>query len=409
MSSSVTALERRTLRVLVAAQIVGGAGFFVGLAVIALLARDLSGSDTASGLAPALAVLASALAAIPLSALMDRRGRRPGLALGYAVGAVGTAVVLAAAAADSFGLYCAGVALFGVAYSSALLSRYAGADLSPAERRARAMSTVLFATAAGAILGPNLASLAEGLGDPLGVPDRAGPFAVSGACFVLATGVLLALLRPDPLLASRSEAGGSDDAAAVSEVPLRDQLLSGPAALGICAMLTANIVMVGIMTMTPIQLVDHGQTLTVVGVVLSVHVAGMFLPSPITGHLSDRLGRLPVIRASAVVLAVSGTVAAFGHESTVLVGVALALLGVGWNLGLVGGSALLTDSIAPAVRARAQGFADLAMGLAGAVGSVSSGVVLGAGGFALLASLGAGLAMVLLAVSARGRIEPRPV
>jgi MFS family permease len=403
----VSSLERRTLWVLVAAQVVAGAGFFVGIAVIALLARDLSGSDTASGLAPALAVLASALAATPLSSFMDRRGRRPGLALGYATGAVGTVVVLLAAAADSFAGLLAGVGLFGVAYTSALLSRYAGADLSPADRRARAMSTVLFATAAGAILGPNFASLAEGLGDPLGVPDHAAPFALSGACFVVAAGILLGLLRPDPLLTARAADGADSDAGPVGDGPLRSQLLHGPAALAIGAMLTANVVMVGIMTMTPIQLVDHGETLTVVGVVLSVHVAGMFLPSPVTGWLSDRVGRLPVIRAAAVVLAVSGSVAAFGHESTGLVGVALFLLGVGWNMGLVGGSALLTDSVAPELRTRAQGAADLAMGLAGAAGSASSGVVLGAGGFALLASLGAGFALVLLAVSIRGWMEPR--
>ena len=409
--ASPSALERRTLRVLVAAQVFGGAGFFIGIAVIALLARDVSGSEALSGLGPAMTVAAAALGAIPLSALMDSAGRRPGLVAGYCVGATGAVVVLAAAAADSFLLLCAGLGLFGFGWTASLLSRYAGADLSPAERRARAMSTVLFATAAGAILGPNLASAAESLGDPLGVPDRAGAFAVSAVAFLAAAAVVFALLRPDPLLIARRLGEEPVDAADESVAPGSPLTLmtSGAAGLGLSAMLTANLVMTGIMTMTPLQLVDHGETLSVVGIVVSVHVAGMFLPSPLTGRLADRLGRLPVIRASAVVLLGAGVLAGAGHEATVLVGIALVLLGVGWNLGLIGGSALLTDAVPVDARPRVQGRADLAMGLAGATGGAGSGIALGAGGFVLLAALGAGFALVLLAATTRRTPTPRPV
>lgn len=396
------ALQRRTLRVLLAAQVFGGGGFFLGFAVSVLLASALTDDEALVGIPIACAVAASALAAEPLGAWMQRAGRRPGLVAGQLCGAVGAAGVVLAAHEGTFAGLCLAMAMFGVGNTANLLARYAASDLAAAERRGRAISAVLLATAAGAILGPNLAHAAGALGGPLGVPEEAAPFAVSAVVLAVAAAILGTLLRPDPLLAARGAETGTE--AAEGEAA---GLEWGPMAVtGVLAMVLANVVMVSVMTMAPIHLDDAGQSLAVVGLVISLHVAGMFLPSPVTGVLVDRVGRLPVIAAAGFVLVAAGGLAmpSTGHD-TALVIAAMVLLGIGWNLGLIGGSALLTDSIPLGHRAQAQGRADLAMGLAGALGSLGSGPVMHQGSFAMLALIGSfmGAGLVLLALRA-GRL-----
>lgn len=400
-------LQRRTIRVLIVAQVFGGAGFFIGLTVAVLLARELTSNESLIGIPVAIAVAASALAAGPLGSWMQRSGRRPGLVAGQLIGAAGAVGIVLAARADSFALLCVTTGMFGVANTSNLLARYAGSDLPQPERRGRAISAVLLATAAGAILGPNLAEAAGGLGDTLGVPEEAAPYAVSAVAMSLTAAILLALLRPDPLLAARRLAGPEHAADAGGDGgPVWNRM----ALTGAAAMLLANVVMVAIMTMTPIHLDDAGQSLSVVGLVISLHVAGMFLPSPLTGILVDRVGRLQVIAAAGVVLVLAGGLAlpTSGHDTGLIVA-ALVLLGIGWNFGLIGGSALLTDSIPLAQRARAQGRADLAMGLAGAMGSLASGPIMHGGGFGALALLGAFLGAALVLVAIRAGLFARPV
>ena len=401
-------LQHRTIRVLVAAQIFGGGGFFLGFAVSVLLARELTDDDSLIGIPVAIAVAAAALSAGPLGSWMQHSGRRPGLAAGQLCGATGAVSVVLAARADSFPLFCGAMALFGAGNASNLLARYAASDLPTPDRRGRAISTVLLATAGGAILGPNLAEAAGALGDTLGVPDEAAPFAFSAVALVISAGIVLVGLRPDPLLAAREAAGPT--AGAGTDAGAAEPVWTRLALTGAASMVLANVVMVGIMTMTPIHLDDAGQSLGVVGLVISLHVAGMFLPSPVTGVLVDRVGRLQVIGASGVVLVLAGGLAlpSSGHD-TGLVIAALVLLGIGWNLGLIGGSTLLTDSIPLSQRARAQGRADLAMGLAGALGSLASGPVMHGGGFGVLALVGGfmGAALVVVALRAAS-LTPRP-
>jgi MFS family permease len=411
------AVQRRTLAVLVLAQVLGGAGFFVGIAVAALLARELTGSAAWAGAPPALAVAVSALAAPPLSRLMGRSGRRAGLALGSALGALGALLVLVAAHLDAAPLMFLGMALFGIVNTSNLLARYAAADLSASDRRARAIAVVLLATAAGAIAGPNLAAPTAALAAGLGMPPAAGGFAVAAAASGLAALVVVALLRPDPLLTARrldaaaTSAGELSGPAAgpTSAVPTGDRRV----AVGTAALVLVTAVMVAVMTMSPVHIEDHGGSLAVVGVVLSAHVAGMYLPSPVTGWLSDRVGRAPVIAAGGAALIAAGLLGAVAAPTSAAFAVALALLGVGWNLGLIGGSALITDA-APAARlTEIQGRADLTMGLAGAGAAVAAGPVLGAAGFGTLGIASAVLAAVLVGVAVglarTGRPAPRAV
>jgi len=193
--------------VLAAAQVFGGIGFFLGVTVAALLARDVSGREALGGVPLAFAVASGAIAAAPLGAWMARVGRRSALVAGHLIAASGAAVVVLAAGLGSFVLLCIGMAGFGLGNTSNLLARYAATDLAPADRRARAISVVLLATAVGAIAGPNLAAPTEPLAEALGVLASAGPFAVAVVAYAIAAATLLVLLRPDPLLASRDAMG----------------------------------------------------------------------------------------------------------------------------------------------------------------------------------------------------------
>ncbi len=403
-----TAIQRRTLRTLATAQVLSGCAFFLGISVAALLARDVSGQEALSGVPLAFGVISAALAAAPMSSWMARVGRRPGLVTGQLIAACGAAVVVAAAAAESFPLLCVGMAAFGIGNTSNLLARYAATDLAPAQRRARAISVVLLATAAGAIVGPNLASQTEPLADWLGVVDSAGPFAVSVVLYALAASTLLVLLRPDPLLSAR-QLDGVTPAAGTGALDALRTLPDWPALAltGVTAMAIGNVAMVAVMTMTPVHMEDAGQSLSAVGLVLSLHVAGMYLPSPLSGALADRYGRLPVLAAGGATLIAAGVCSALAPgDHTPLVAVALVLLGIGWNFGLVGGSALITDAVAPERRPQTQGAADLVMGLTGALGSLTAGPLFHAGAFGLL-GVGAavlGLLLILVASRARGQV-----
>jgi MFS family permease len=400
-------LQRRTLRVLAVAQVFGGVGFFLGVTVAALLARDVSGEESLGGVPLAFAVLAGALAAAPIGSWMARAGRRPGLVAGHLTAASGAALVVLAAAIESFPLLCVGMAGFGLGNTSNLLARYAATDLAPTAQRARAISVVLLATAAGAIAGPNLVSLTVPVARALGVLESAGPFAVAVVAHLAAAGVLLVLLRPDPLLYSR--AGGEATPAASTGWTVLKDLPSWPrlALIAVAVMAISNVAMVAVMTMTPIHMESAGQSLSTVGLVISLHVAGMYLPSPVSGSLADRLGRPAVIASGGVALFAAGALAALApSESAALTALALAVLGVAWNLGLVGGSALLTDATTPERRAPAQGAADLVMGVAAMSGNLVAGPLFHMGAFSVLgaAAAAAGAFLVVLASRARARV-----
>ena len=393
------AVQRRTLRVLVAAQVLGGVGLAAGVAVGALLARDLLDGDSLTGLPVAVATAGGALIAPPLSRLMAARGRRPGLALGYLLGALGSVVVVTAAALGSFTLLLAGMVLFGGGNTASLLARYAGADLALPLQRGRAVSTVLFATTFGAVAGPNLIDATGALARAVGLPELSGPFGLSGLAYVAAAIVVGVALRPDPLVLARAVDPASDP---LAPAPVGGRggwsdLAHGPALTGVTAMVAAQLVMVGVMTMTPLHMRAHGHGLQVIGLVISIHIAGMYLFSPLVGQFCDRLGRMPALRVGAAILTAAGTLAAFADPaSSVVLAAALFLLGLGWSFCLVGGSTLLVDAVPLARRAQAQGKADLMLGLSGATGGLGSGFLLGAAGFAAVGLLAAVVSVVFL-------------
>ena len=397
-------IQRRTLRVLVLTQLLGGLGLAAGVAVGALLARDLLGGSAWAGLPSAVATAGGAIATVPISRLMARRGRRPGLTTGYTTGAAGAAVVLASAQLRSFPLLLLGMLLFGVGNTSSLLARYTAADLAAIHQRGRAISTVLFATTFGAVAGPNLVEPAGMLAHAFSLPKLAGPFLLSATAYALAATCINILLRPDPLLVARRAEPLTVAAPNASAWTL---VLHGPALTGLTAMVGAQFTMVAMMTMTPVHMREHHHSLGIIGFVISAHIAGMYALSPLGGLLVDRLGALTTLRLGAGILLTAGVIGALADpDSIIALSIALFLLGLGWSLSLVGGSTQLTAAVPLSQRAAAQGNADLFVGLAGAAGGLGSGLILALSGFAVLGLLTTAVAAALLITTKRTTASP---
>lgn len=387
-----TALQNRTLSVLVGAQLFTGAGISAGIVVGALLAEDIFGSTSAAGVPSTVFTIGSAAAALLVGMISQARGRRVGLAAGYAASALGAFGVVAAAEMDSIPLFIASLLFYGAAFSTNLQARYAGADLARPEARATAVSIVLVSTTVGAVIAPNLTEVTGDLAAQIDLPRLAGPFLLSAIVLAIASILLTALLRPDPLLTARKlafDSPAADDAA--------DEGDPRGVRVAVAVMVVTQIVMVAIMTMTPIHMRDHGHSLSDTGIVISLHIAAMFLPSPITGIAVDRFGRRPMIAAAGIVLLAAGIVAAAAPaDSMVLLSIALVLLGLGWNFGLIAGTALITDSVPLATRATTQGRADLLIALAGSAGGLSSGFIVAGTSYSTLGVIGATLALVMI-------------
>ena len=390
-------VQRRTLRLLFLTQIVSGIGIAIGASVGALLAAEIAGVGV-SGLALSATVVGAALFALPATAIVHRHGRRPSLAAGYLVAAAGSVLVVTAAVRSSIPLLITGLFLFGGATAAGLQARYAAVDLAPAALRGRHLSIIVWATTLGAVVGPSLAAPAGTSLAGYGIPTLAGPFLFSALLFALAALLLLLLLRPDPAVVARAVAGpagapGTPAGAGGMRAALRAVVSQASPRLGVSAMAAGHVVMIGVMTMTPVHIRSAGHdaahTLRIVGVVLSFHIAGMFAFAPGFGWLTDRLGRRPVIVTGiALLLTACALAGSAGHHSARLAG-ALMLLGLGWSATTVAGSTLLSESVSAHLRASAQGLSDLLMGLAGASAGALSGVIVGAWGYPTLTLLAA--------------------
>ncbi len=429
--------ERRRIVSLVVAQVLGGVGVASGIAVGGLLAQQVSGSTSLSGLSQTSAVLGAALLAVPLANLARARGRGHALATGYGLGFVGAVGAVLAAVTDQFWLLLVATVLFGGATAAGLQSRYAATDGVPLHRRGRALSTVVWATTVGAVAGPNLSSVGGDLAGRLGVPSLSGPFLFSIAAFAAAAVVVLvalprtgspvpgALPVPTPHPTSPSDRRdvdelGSDPVLGAQEGAdvrvagtgtwaVLGQVARIPRArLGLAATAGGHAVMIAVMVMTPVHLGDGNASLEVIGIVISLHVAGMYALSPVFGWLVDRLGPIPVIGLGVLVFAGALTTAATaGATDHARVGVALVLLGLGWSATLVAGSSLLSVSVPEQIRTSVQGTGDLVIGICAASAGVLSGPILSLGGYSWLAvAAGVLLVPVLLAMPRALRTPP---
>jgi MFS family permease len=396
---SLASLQRRTMRVLVVAQVLGALGMAAGGTAGALLAEHLTGSAAAAGMPLSLLVLGSGVGAVAVARVMRGHGRRAGLTAAFLAGTAGAALVVAAAAWRSWRLLLAGSFLLGGGNAAVMLARYAAADL--AIHRGRSISTVVTAASVGAVAGPNLLGPAGPFARAVGLPAPTGLFLLAIPSFLGAALVLAAFLRPDPLQVARDAAQSAEQPPAGSRDELAVLFSDRHIRMALLVLALANLAMVGVMAVAPVHLHDHGAAMGTIGLIIGAHIAAMYLPSPVTGWLADAVGAGVVASVGALLLLAAGAVAAVAGSGRVGVIVALLLLGVGWNAGLIGGSALLRAApVPPSLRTRAEGLGELGMGAAAAVGGGAAGLLLAGGGFGLLGLVAAAPCLLILAAVA---------
>ncbi|MEV4901886.1 MFS transporter [Citricoccus sp. NPDC055426] len=416
-------VQRRAVRVLGTAQVFSGLGNGATLSLGSILAVDLSGAESSAGFANTAMTLGSAAVSIPLASVAARRGRRVALGLGLAAGLVGQGLMVAAVISRAFPLLLLGAFLVGFAAAVNLQARFAVTDLSQPRHRGRDLSVVVWAVTVGAVLGPNMVGPGAVLAGWLGIPAHAGPFLISAAGMAVGAGIILVGLRPDPLLLRReldtvpgAEQPGTTTAGHPGgPVPPRSGAGWGagwrivraqPTALAaVVAVASAHAAMVGLMSMTPLHLQHeagvashelgmHPDTVVLIGFTISLHVAGMYALSPVMGLLTDRYGPARVAGAGlGLLLAAAGLTGFFPHVHAAVV-IGLVVLGLGWSAATVAGSTLLVAALRPDQRVPAQGFSDAVMSLAGAVGSLAAGPLMGGVGFSGLSAVLAGVVVL---------------
>ena len=386
---------------MVLSQIAGSAALAAAVTVGAFVIQDILGQTTAwGGIASATVTMGTAFMSQMLARLMNVRGRRNGLQAGYLLAIFGGFIAGYGAETKTLWIFLLGLFVFGNGQASNLLSRYAAADLATSDERGRAMSRILFASTFGAVFGPLLIKPAEQAGmNWLGWGQYTGPWIFAGLFFLTSLINTTLRLRPDPL-----EVAGRLNRQAESGAPTRlfsDAVkairMSGDAQIAVIAMVISQMAMVAVMTMTPVHLRLHDHE-TVSAYIISLHIAGMYAFSPLVGRFADKRGRLTTIQVGALVLMGATVLSSLAGDSPVLLFPALWMLGVGWSLGLIGGSSLLVDSIDQQIRVRVQGAADLMMSFCGGLAGFSSGFIRKAVGFHVLSNVGTVLAGILLVV-----------
>jgi MFS family permease len=386
------------------AQATASLGLAAGGAAGGLLALAISGDDATAAAPLGALVLGAGMSAPAAAAVMTRAGRLPGLVAGYVTGMLGAVLVLIAAAIGSLPLLLGGHVLFGAGNTAVMLSRYVVADLGPPERRGRAISTSMLTITLGAIIGPNLLGPTGRLAETVGLPSPAGLYVAALSAFLLAPAVLVASMRHVPAALTPSPVAVRSVVSAPAASPPTRGTAQVPA---LVVLTTANMTMVGVMAVAPVHLHAHGQGLSLVGLVVSLHVAAMYAASPVLGRINDRHGPFRLAAAGAVVFALAGiTPLMIGSDTVPSVAGLLVLLGIGWNAQVVAGSAMLTRGVPLPLRPRFEGRGELSMSLAAAAGSLLlAGPLTAAGGITLLALMTIPLHVVVLWLI-RDRLRP---
>jgi MFS family permease len=370
-------LQRKTLKTLTAAQIGAGVGTAGTVAAGSLLVASITGSEELAGLAQTFSVLGAAALAIPLARLTSSGGRRRALSVGYAAGVVGSIFAILGGVNSNIYLMLTGSFLVGSASASAYQARFAAIDLVEEAHRAKQLSYVVWGSTVGAVTGPNLMSPAGDLAEKLNLPRLTGPYLISAFTLTFAALLIYLFLKPDPYLTAlgdgKSYSGGKKH---VKEA--LSHIWHKPIALfAILSIAIGHVAMVSVMVMTPVHMAHVDVSLRIIGLVISVHVIGMYAFSPIVGSFSDRVGKIKTIQIGLGILLlsclVSGTAAA---DDVSRLGMGLFLLGLGWSFTLIAGSALLSSSVDPTLKTSSQGASDLVMNLAGAGGGAIAGVII---------------------------------
>jgi MFS family permease len=407
-------LQKRTVRTLALGQVLGGFGLGSTLSIGALLAAQLSGTVAWSGAAATFSTLGAAIWAIPLARLAFARGRRIALALGAALAISGASLVITATAINFFPLLLVALFLLGAGSATSLQARFAATDLPVAKGVAKDLSLVVWATTIGAVTGPNLFGPGEIVGNFLGLPTLTGPFVFTITAQLLATTVFWFGLRPDPLLVAKQIAADSlvvkpKVSLATAFLALRQYPVAGYAVLSIAL---SHMVMVSVMSMTPVHVTSHGGSLVIVGFVISLHILGMYAFAPLFGMLSDKIGPVQTIFIGQTILIAALLTAGLGSEQQHLVTIGLFLLGLGWSAATVAGSALVAVSVPVDQKTNVQGLSDAMMNLSGAAGGAVAGTIVSLYAFtglnlAALLPVAVILTLSMLVGSYRAKLDAR--
>ena len=375
--SSNTALQEKTVKVLATAQVLNGVGVAGTVAAGSLLVASITNSETLAGLAQTSSVLGAAALALPLARLTSRGGRRLALSVGLIAGVIGSLLAIFGGSRENIYLMLTGTFLVGAASAAGYQARFAAIDLATSEKRAKQLSFVVWGSTIGAVSGPNLMEPSGNLAESLGLPRLTGPYLISAVTLTLAVFVIQLFLRPDPYLTAAKDSGAATLPRVKTKVALKHIRSNARASFAIAAIAIGHIAMVAVMVMTPVHMAHVDVTLTIIGLVISVHVLGMYAFSPLVGALSDRLGRLRVIQIGVAILLSSALISGFARaDDAITLGIGLFLLGLGWSCTLIAGSALLTESVSPEFKSASQGASDLVMNLSGASGGAIAGVVI---------------------------------
>lgn len=398
-------LYKRTLKIVVMAQVLGGAGLAAGITVGALIAQDMLGTEKYAGSPAALFTLGSALSAYLVGRYSQKHGRRLGLSFGFLAGGIGAVGVILATALNNIYLLFLMLFIYGAGTSTNLQARYAGTDLANEKQRGMAVSVAMVSTTLGAVFGPNLVTPMGKFAEMLKLPTLSGPFILAAGAYLAAGLTLFIYLRPDPFLVAKQIAEKKSNQNKESSEEQGDR--SG-VIVGALVLILTHFIMVAIMTMTPVHMQNHGSSLSAVGLVISLHVAAMYLPSLGTGILVDRIGRQVMVVASGITLAISGIMAAYvPGDSTVWLTLALILLGLGWNFGLISGTAIIIDSTNLRERAKIQGSVDVWVAFSGTAGSLLSGLIVAYSSYGYLGLVGMYLALLLIPLILWSRFKKR--
>lgn len=401
-TASAAVIQPRIVRVLATAQVLSGIGTSGTVAAGSLLVSSLSHSATLAGLAQTFSVLGAALMAIPLARLTNRGGRRLALTSGYVVGSFGASLAILGGALRSLPVVFVGALLLGAASASGYQARFAAIDLATPESRARNLSVVVWGSTVGAVAGPNLITPSGSLAHLFGLPRLVGPYILAASTLMISLAVIRLFLRPDPYIVANQNA---ETGVMRAQLPMRQVLgiirRNRRALLGVSAVAIGHLVMVGVMVMTPVHMQQVDVTLTIIGLVISIHILGMFAFSPLVGWLSDRWGRVRSIQIGVILLIAAVVTAGTAQGmNTWQLGAGLFMLGLGWSFTLISGSTLLSESVNDEVRSSTQGTSDLIMNLMGAAGGAVAGVIIGLLNYHWLC----GLAMIPVAMLAVGTI-----
>ena len=373
-----TALQEKTVRVLATAQVLNGVGVAGTVAAGSLLVASITESETLAGLAQTSSVLGAAALALPLARLTARGGRRLALSAGFVAGVIGSLFAIYGGSQKNIFFMLLGTFLVGAASAAGYQARFAAVDLATNETRAKQLSFVVWGSTVGAVTGPNLMEPAGNLAESIGLPRLTGPYVVSAVTLSLAFFVIQLFLRPDPFLTAVKQSGIVTKPKGATKDALHHIRSNDRALFAILSIAIGHVAMVSIMVMTPVHMAHVDVTLTIIGLVISVHVLGMYAFSPMVGALSDRLGRVRVIQIGVITLLLSSIISGIASaDDAITLGIGLFLLGLGWSCTLIAGSAFLTESVSPEMKTSSQGASDLVMNLSGAGGGALAGVIIG--------------------------------